>query len=402
MVRHLARHVLVRARTPLRAALMAFAAFVLASMALALTGCWGVGGSGGAGGGGADAGRGAAGAGSSAIDAGSGGGVSTGAGSGSGDSAGGPAWKQNLMARLASQPGSVYNAVGFEPNALSRFGAADNKRVAQWKADWPLKWVAMKPDGSEVWCTPLTWDTQKGVLDRPIAVIDTASGKVKATVAANHPNKLAFSPDGTRVYVTLVLDNAVAVYDAQSRREIGRIAVGKHPLAISVSFDGTRAYVTHGTAVTGKSRSASYSGVTIASPKLEAGSEYLAIVDTQAMKVISRVELGGFSSGVAVSPDGSLVYATVSSVDPAAVGGGGKKTPTADGHSRWDGVAAIATAEARLIKRMKFPDKSGPTGVAFTPDGKKAYAICGASDAATPIDAASHKLGKGIALKLGG
>jgi YVTN family beta-propeller protein len=343
---------------------------------------------------------------SSAGAGGSGGSAGAEATSGVGDSAtgagAGEAWKQALIGRLASEPGSIYNAVGYEPNALSRFGAADNKRTAQWSVGWRLKWVAMKPDGSEVWCTPETWDMTKGVLDRPLAVIDPASGKVKATVSARHPGKIAFSPDGSRVYVTLVLDDAVAVYDSASRAEIARIPVGKHPLAISVSFDGARAYVTHGSAVVGKAHVTNLGKVKIATPKLEAGSEYLAIIDLEANAVVSRVELGGFSSGVAVSPNGSLVYATVSSVDPAAVGGGGKKTPTADGKPRWDGVAAISTADARVIKRMEFADKSGPSGVAFTPDGKKAYAICGASDSATPIDAVNHRLGKGIVLKLGG
>lgn len=384
--------------TPERAAVAALSAFVFASATLTLTGCWAADGAvGGASGGssgstqatGSVSGSGAGGS-ASATDTGSSAGAS------------GLAWKRALIARLGEAPGRVYNAVGYEPSALAQYGAADNERMALHKAGWRLKWVAMKPDGSEVWCTPETWDFQKGALDRPIAVFDTASGKVKATVQARHPGKIAFSPDGARVYVTLVLDNAVAIYDSASMTEIGRIAVGKHPLAISVSFDGARAYVTHGTAVTGKVTSSSFSGVTIATPKLEAGSEYLAIVDLQARKVISRVGLGGFSSGVAVSPDGTLVYATVSSTDPAAVGASGKKTPTADGKARWDGVAAISASDARVIKRMKFPDKSGPSGVAFTPDGKKAYAICGASDAATPIDAVGHKLGKPIPLKLGG
>jgi YVTN family beta-propeller protein len=309
------------------------------------------------------------------------------------------AWRQTLLDRLAEEPGSVYNAVGYEPNALDRIDCETNKKAVAFNVGHPLKWLAMKPDGSEVWATPENWDIQTGVRNEPIAVIDTASGKVKSELAVRHPNKLAFSPDGTKVYVTLVLDDAIAVYDSATKKELERIEVGKHPLAISVSFDGKTAYVVHGTAVVGKKKQVNTAGIKIAAPDLEAGSEYLAVIDLDEGKVTHRVELGGFGAGVAVSPDGSLVLATVSSVDVATVGGG---SASSSGSKRWDGVAAISTESMKVVKRMKFADRSGPTGVAFTPDGKKAYAICGASDSATPIDVAALRLGKGIVLGLGG
>lgn len=309
------------------------------------------------------------------------------------------AWRQTLLDRLADEPGSVYNAVGYEPNAFDRIDCETNKKAVAWRVGHRLKWLAMKPDGSEVWATPEDWDIQTGVRNEPVAVIDTATGKVKSELAVRHPNKLAFSPDGTKVYITLVLDDAIAVYDSVTKKEIKRIEVGKHPLAISVSFDGKRAYVMHGTAVIGKKKQVNTAGIKIAAPDLEAGSEYLAVIDLDEAKVTNRVELGGFGAGVAVSPDGSLVLATVSSVDPTTVGAG---SASASGSKRWDGVAAISTESMRVVKRMKFADRSGPTGVAFTPDGKKAYAICGASDDATPIDTAALRLGKGIDLDLGG
>jgi YVTN family beta-propeller protein len=309
------------------------------------------------------------------------------------------AWRQKLLDRLAEEPGSVYNAVGFEPNAVDRIDCQANKKAVQWKIGHALKWLAMKPDGSELWCTPVTWDVQEGVRNEPITVIDMATGKVKAELAVHHPNRLAFSPDGTRVYVTLVLDDAIAVYDSATKKEIERIEVGKHPLAISVSFDGKWAYVVHGTAVLGKKKQTNAGGIKFAAPDLEAGSEYLAVIDLDTREVTHRVELGGFGSGVAVSPDGKLVLATVSSADPAVVGGGSTRSSSS---KRWDGVAAISTESMKVVKRMKFANNSGPSGVAFTPDGKKAYAICGASDDATPIDTAALRLGKGIDLDLGG
>jgi YVTN family beta-propeller protein len=380
--------VVLRTRRARKVALAALAIVLLALVAVGSAGCWDITGTGSAGKGTID--------GSITVS-------SVGEASGtSADATQQATWKQMLLDRLAEEPGSVYNAVGFEPDALDRIDCETNKKAVQFKVGHALKWLAMKPDGSEVWCTPVTWDTQMGVRDEPVAVIDAATGKVKSELAVHHPNKLAFSPDGTRVYIPLVLDDAIAVYDSATKKEIEHIEVGKHPLAISVSFDGKRAYVVHGTAVIGEKRQTNVGGIKIAAPDLDAGSEYLAVIDLQAHKVTQRVQLGGFSSGVAVSPDGSLVLATVSSADPAAVGTHGAQTPTPDGSKRWDGVAAISTESMKVVKRMKFADNTGPSGVAFTPDGKKAYAICGASDAATPIDVAALRLGKGIPLDLGG
>ena len=57
-----------------------------------------------------------------------------------------------------------------------RIDAATDAKAAQWEVGYPLKWVAMRPDGAEVWCTPLNWDTHTGVLENPIAVVDPKTG----------------------------------------------------------------------------------------------------------------------------------------------------------------------------------------------------------------------------------
>ncbi len=103
---------------------------------------------------------------------------------------------------------------------------------------------------------------------------------------------------------------------------------------------------------------------------------------------------------MAVSPDGKLVYATVNTFDYSKMYSGDVKqvyNPDNPG-----GVVAIDTESLKIIKNMVFPEMKSPSLVAFTPDGKKAYAICGVSDSATPIDVADHEPGEPIFLDIGG
>lgn len=311
-----------------------------------------------------------------------------------------PDWRRALQARLGEAPGVVYCAAGDGKHVVAVIDGKDDRNVRQIPVGYPIQWLALKPDGSELWCTPLTWDPRSGVLDNPTAVVDPKGGGVLAKLDIRHPGTIAMSPDGAKAYVALVLDDAVAVYDTASRKETGRIKVGKHPFGLAMSPDGSRLYVTHTQAVIRKKEQLTYGSISIATPVLEAGSEYVAAIDTARQAVVGRVELGGLGTWVAVSPDGELLYATVSSVDAAGLTGGSGGSASSGG--RWDGVAAIDATTLKLIKRMPFEKGSAPKGVAFTPDGSKAYAICGARDTATPIDVATHRMKAPIDLDLGG
>jgi YVTN family beta-propeller protein len=54
---------------------------------------------------------------------------------------------------------------------------------------------------------------------------------------------VALTPDGTRAYVTVMNDNAVAVLDTASGAVRATIAVGKLPAAVAVTPDGSEAWV---------------------------------------------------------------------------------------------------------------------------------------------------------------
>ena len=57
------------------------------------------------------------------------------------------------------------------------------------------------------------------------------------------PNHIALTPDGLRIYVTIVTGNHVAVVDPARRAVIDSVLVGTGPHDIEVSRDGQRAYV---------------------------------------------------------------------------------------------------------------------------------------------------------------
>lgn len=330
-----------------------------------------------------------------------------GTGPGSGGAAGGAvdeaAEDQSLRAalveRLGGAPGTVFCAAGWAKDVVAPIDAKSDTKKANLAVARSLMHISLKPDGSELWGAPQYWDTKKGLSDEPITIIDPATGKTLGTIPAKRAGKVAFTPDGQKAYVTLTGADQVAIYDTASRRLLGRVTVGKHPFAISISFDGKRAYVGHGPAITGVNDRFTGFGMNVLLPKMESGSDYVAVIDLASDKVVGRVPLGGWSSGVAVSPDGRIVYATVSSVDVSGMLAGGGDEPKG---GAWDGVAVVDASKMKLAKKLPFSRSSGPKAVAFTPDGKKAYTICGATDIATPIDVTTHRLGKAIALGLGG
>jgi YVTN family beta-propeller protein len=79
-----------------------------------------------------------------------------------------------------------------------------------------------------------------------ISVIDTTTNTIIATIdtsADNEPIGVAFTPDGTKAYITNDI-GVVLVIDAASNTIIGSpITVGSIPWGIAITPDGSTAYV---------------------------------------------------------------------------------------------------------------------------------------------------------------
>jgi YVTN family beta-propeller protein len=127
----------------------------------------------------------------------------------------------------------------------------------------------VSPDGREIWAA--------NAQDGTISVVDVATRKVTQTIQANvsGANRLKFTPDGTRVLVSSLGGPELAVFDAATRREGKRIALGRGAAGIQVQPDGARAYV--------------------ACPP----DSYVAVIDLKTLEVIGRIEAGRQPDGLA-------------------------------------------------------------------------------------------------------
>jgi YVTN family beta-propeller protein len=127
----------------------------------------------------------------------------------------------------------------------------------------------VSPDGKDIWVA--------NAGDGTISIIDSAAKKVIDTLAANVPgaNRLKFTPDGTRVFVSSLRLPDVVVLDARSRKEVKRVTLGHGAAGIAMQPDGTRAYVA-------------------CSPD-----NYVAVIDLKSLEVVGKIDVGPEPDGLA-------------------------------------------------------------------------------------------------------
>jgi YVTN family beta-propeller protein len=95
----------------------------------------------------------------------------------------------------------------------------------------------LSPDGKELWAAHSR--------DGGVSIIDVTSKKVVGTLdlGTKRSNRLKFTPDGKRVLVSDLEAGDLVVIDAQARKWIKRMKVGRNPEGILITPDGSRAYV---------------------------------------------------------------------------------------------------------------------------------------------------------------
>jgi DNA-binding beta-propeller fold protein YncE len=114
------------------------------------------------------------------------------------------------------------------------------------QADWDETVVAVgrgaegfdvSPDGNELWAA--------NAQDGTISILDLAGKKVVQTLAADvtSANRLKFTPDGKRVFVSTLNGPDVSIFDAATRALVKRVKVGRGAAGILMQPDGSVAYV---------------------------------------------------------------------------------------------------------------------------------------------------------------
>lgn len=159
------------------------------------------------------------------------------------------------------------------------------------------------------------------------------------SIGIDSPTGVALSPDNTKVYVAMNNAGTVVELQAANLQQVGSpVGVGVHPEPVVISQDGTRLYVSNDVSYSVSALDATTSPPTKLGQDAKVGPEpmYLTItpdgkhlfasnVDNgtvsvlatstdpnNPLSVVTTISLGvsgGMATGIAVSPDGSRVYA---------------------------------------------------------------------------------------------
>jgi DNA-binding beta-propeller fold protein YncE len=125
------------------------------------------------------------------------------------------------------------------------------------------------PNGQELW----TADAQDGT----ISVVDIAGKKVAATLDAKvfGANRLKFTLDGKLVLITSLRDGNLVIYDAATRKEVKRVAIGHGAAGIQMEPGGARAFLACGP------------------------DNYVAVLDLKTLEITGHIDAGGEPDGMA-------------------------------------------------------------------------------------------------------
>jgi YVTN family beta-propeller protein len=260
--------------------------------------------------------------------------------------------------------------------------------VRWWAAAVLFVWVALLT--SAAWASPFAYIPNAG--DRTVSVIDTATNTVTATLSLGlGPVGVAVSPEGTRVYVSLLV-GFVSVIDTTTNTVVATVPVGSTARGIAVSPTGHRLYVANVPATTTSWR--------------------ISTVDTATNTVVATVAVGDNSGGVVATPEGTRVYVASGSIsgfvsiidtgtntvvatvpvgsrpDGVAVNSSGTRIYVANGGS--DDVSVIDTATNTVVATV--PVGSAPQGVAVDPTDTRVYVTNNksTSNSVSVLDAATN------------
>ena len=197
---------------------------------------------------------------------------------------------------------------------------------------WPAG-IAVSGDGNRLYVA--------GNLDDTLRVVDPTTRAVLDTIAVGHlPYGVALNQAGTRAFVSNWGGRTVSVISLATRRVVRTVTVGTHPCAIVSSPTRNEVYVANG------------------------DSDSVSVLDATSGAVLRTIDLrpypnapvGGTPDGLAVSPDGSTLYATNAGDDDVA-------------------VVRLATETSPDHVAGLIPTAWYPSGVAVDPTGTTLFAI---------------------------
>jgi phospholipase C len=230
-----------------------------------------------------------------------------------------------------------------------------------------------------------------------VGVVDTSTDALLTAIeGVTNPYGVAATPDGSTVYVTNSGTNTLGVIATATNKITSTITVGLYPHGIAVSPDGHRAYVANTGPNTGRTPTPG-----------PGGSNTVSIIDTATNAVAATLNVGQAPEVIAVSPDSSTVYVTCQDglyvIDAASgrvrsvlgrLGGAHGVALAPDGNLVYivdptrNALAVVNPVGDRLV--AEIPVGALPWNVALTPDGTTAYVTNANADTVSVIATASR------------
>jgi len=184
-----------------------------------------------------------------------------------------------------------------------------------------------------------------------VTVVDTTVNKrvAEIPIPAGPPQFIAFTPDGSRAYVSIYnakkTINLTAVLDTRTVKLLRTIPVDKKPYALAVSPDQRFVYV----------------------PSHDAGA--IDIIDIATNRVTKKIPVAPNPHWVAFTPDGKFAYIA----------------------NHESNVLSVLNVASNTVVN-KIPVGTSPHSVAVSPDGKQVAVVCFDSNDLYFVDTATNKV----------
>ncbi len=201
----------------------------------------------------------------------------------------------------------------------------------------------------------------------------------KAENGRAYPGGFAVDEKSGYIYVTLNSNNALGFVNMKSNKFEAFVRVGVAPYTVVIN--GDKAYVTNwGGRIPGKGEKTANSGGTevVVDPKTGiASSGTVSVVDLKTRKVTKEIKVLLHPSGMALHPDGSMLYVA---------------------NANSDLISVISTSTDKVVKEINpkpaeaLPFGSAPNSLAVSGDGKTLYVANGGNNLISVVDLATDKV----------
>ena len=267
-----------------------------------------------------------------------------------------------------------------------------------------------------------------------ISIIDTGTLEVTGTIplGKGKPNRVVFHPDGKTAWVVYDKSHDLGVVDVEARRLVRRVKIGGNPYNLAFTPDGRTLCVLDWASETSKDEVIFYD---LAAGRIHGRVEVstwpahgvfgrdgkrfyvsgetagdVTVIDMASRAIVARVVHGGGDAmGLALSPDGKILYAAagenknILKIDTATNKVAGEiglpgvvheATLTLDGAFLYttlrkvDRIVVVRTADDKIVATI--PQKAYPDLVTMEPSGRHALVTNRHADLVSVIDLRTH------------